>query len=106
MTFAVRLPVTEDESVHVEVAYAEADRQFLRAVTLQVPATIADAIRASGIELELGLDPALLSVGIWSKPSSFEKVLSDGDRVEIYRPLKIDPKEARRKRARASKSPV
>jgi len=98
--------VSTDESVHVEVAYAEADRQFLRALTLQVPATVADAVRASSIESDLAIDIASLSVGIWSKTTTLEHILVDGDRVEIYRPLKIDPKEARRKRARTRKSPA
>ena len=98
--------MSADESVHVEVAYAEADRQFLRALTLQVPATVADAVRASSIESDLAIDIASLSVGIWSKTTTLEHILVDGDRVEIYRPLKIDPKEARRKRARTRKSPA
>lgn len=94
------------EAVCVEVAYAEADRQFLRAVILRAPATIGDAIRASGVQSECGIDPASFTVGIWSKPASLERVVSDGDRVEIYRALIIDPKEARRKRAGAGKPAV
>lgn len=93
------------ETLRVEVAYAAPDRQFLRAVQLPEPATVAEAIRASGVEAECGIDATNLTVGIWSKPSERSQQLRDGDRVEIYRPLKVDPKEARRKRARNASAP-
>lgn len=88
------------ETIDVEVAYAEPARQFLRRITLEEGATIADAIAASGIEAELGIDAASLATGIWSKPKPRDTQLADGDRVELYRPLSADPKEARRRRAR------
>ena len=88
------------ETIDVEVAYAEPSRQFLRRITLAAGATIADAIAASGLEAELGIDTSPLAAGIWSKPKPRDTRLADGDRVEIYRPLTADPKEARRRRAR------
>jgi uncharacterized protein len=88
------------ETIEVEVAYAEPKRQFLRRITLAAGATIADAIAASGLEAELGVVASSLAAGIWSKPKSRETPLADGDRVELYRPLTADPKEARRRRAR------
>ena len=87
------------ERIHVEVAYAEPDRQFLRRVELQGDATVADAIAASAIAREFGIDAGVLAVGIWSKSVTRDAPLRDGDRVELYRPLKIDPKQARRLRA-------
>ncbi|HEX5124809.1 MAG TPA: RnfH family protein [Rhodanobacteraceae bacterium] len=87
------------ETIDVEVAYAEPARQFLRRVTLAAGATIADAIAASKLEAELGIDASALACGIWSKPKPRETQLADGDRVELYRPLLADPKDARRKRA-------
>jgi putative ubiquitin-RnfH superfamily antitoxin RatB of RatAB toxin-antitoxin module len=87
------------DTIEVEVAYAEPARQFLRRITLRAGATIADAIAASGLEAELGIDASPLACGIWSKPKPRETPLSDGDRVELYRPLRADPKDARRKRA-------
>lgn len=87
------------EVVRVEVAYAEASRQFLKRVELAAGATVADAIEASGIAREFGIDAAALDVGIWSRPAARDRALRDGDRVELYRPLRIDPKEARRRRA-------
>ena len=87
------------DTIDVEVAYAERDRQFLRRLTLAAGATIADAIAASGLEGELGIDASSLATGIWSKPRPRDAPLADGDRVELYRPLLADPKEARRRRA-------
>jgi hypothetical protein len=87
------------ETIEVEVAYAEPARQFLRRVTLDAGATIADAIAASKVEAELGIDASSLATGIWSKPKPRDTPLSDGDRVELYRALLADPKEARRRRA-------
>lgn len=88
------------DTIDVEVAYAEPSRQFLRRVTLAAGATIADAIAASGLEAELGIDTSSLAAGIWSKSKLRDTRLADGDRVELYRPLTADPKEARRRRAR------
>lgn len=87
------------ETIDVEIAYAEPGRQFLRRITLDAGATITDAIAASGVGAELGIDTSSLAAGIWSKPKPRDTPLSDGDRVELYRPLLADPKEARRRRA-------
>jgi hypothetical protein len=87
------------ETIEVEVAYAEPERQFLRRITLPIGATVADAIAASGFESAFGIDTSGLATGIWSKIAARDTRLSDGDRVEIYRPLVVDPKEARRRRA-------
>lgn len=85
--------------IAIEVAYAEPGRSFLRRCDLEAGATVADAIAASGLEREFAIDATALAVGIWSKPVPRETRLNEGDRVELYRPLKIDPKEARRRRA-------
>lgn len=93
------------DTIEVEVAYAEPARQFLRRITLPAGARIADAIAASAIEAELGIDLSSLATGIWSKPRPRDAMLADGDRVELYRPLTADPKEARRRRASRSRQP-
>jgi putative ubiquitin-RnfH superfamily antitoxin RatB of RatAB toxin-antitoxin module len=69
---------------------------------LEVPSgsTVADAVAASGVlarHAQLGERPA--DVGVWGRSCSLEQLVEEGDRVEIYRPLTIDPKEARRVRA-------
>ena len=88
------------EQVTVEVVFAEPSRCWLRKVTLPSGSTVAQAIDASGLARDvpgLVVDPARL--GIFSHQVGPEHVLGEGDRVEIYRPLTIDPKEARRRRA-------
>lgn len=90
------------DQIHVEVAYAERDRQFLIAVELSIGATVADALVESAIDAKAGIDWKSLSVGIWSKIVAADTSLRDGDRVEIYRLLTIDPKTARRLRAEKS----
>jgi putative ubiquitin-RnfH superfamily antitoxin RatB of RatAB toxin-antitoxin module len=93
------------DTIDVEIAYAERNRQFLRRLTLPAGATIADAIAASNLEEEFSIDVRSLSTGVWSKPASRDAVLSDGDRIELYRPLEVDPKDARRRRAASAKPP-
>jgi hypothetical protein len=88
------------EPLHIEVGYATPDRQFLITVELPAPATAAAAVHASGITQQCPeLDGASLNVGIFGRMVSLTQPLKDGDRVEIYRPLYHDPKEARRQRA-------
>lgn len=71
--------------------------------TLALPAgaTVADALRAAGLAQR---HPAALidtlALGIWGKPAQPNTPLRDGDRVELTRPLQVDPKEARRQRYR------
>ena len=93
------------ETIEVEVAYAEPARQFLRRIVLSAGSTVADAIRVSNIEGEFAIDASALATGIWSKPVARDTELADGDRVELYRPLQADPKEARRRRASRARQP-
>ena len=95
--------MAESGEITVEVAYALPERQ--RILSLQVPAgtTMLDAAARSGIAgLFEGLDLASAKMGIFGKAVADPRrhVLADGDRVEIYRPLTADPKEARKARAR------
>lgn len=83
---------------HIEVAWSPAPRE-VQLVTLQLPAgaTVRDALLASGLEL----DWATHALGIWGQPATLEDPVRDGDRVEVYRALRVDPKEARRLRYRS-----
>ncbi|GLQ52074.1 RnfH family protein [Dyella flava] len=88
------------ETVTVEVVCATADRQYLRRVTLPAGSTVIQAVEQSGLLQEMpevDMDPSRL--GIFSRRVAPDDVLQDGDRVEIYRPLSLDPKDARRRRA-------
>jgi hypothetical protein len=68
------------------------------ALNLSAGATLADALRASGLLERHGLAMSGLRAGIWCKTQELETLLREGDRVEIYRALQVDPKEARRQR--------
>jgi putative ubiquitin-RnfH superfamily antitoxin RatB of RatAB toxin-antitoxin module len=70
------------------------------AVELAAGARVLDAIRASGAtDGSDAVDISTQAVGIWGRSVDLDAELAEGDRVEIYRPLQMDPKEARRRRA-------
>lgn len=90
--------------IKVEVAYALPEEQVIIPVQISSGGTVKDAIEASGVmELYPEIDLAKNKVGVFSKLSKLEHPLKQGDRVEIYRPLLIDPKEVRRQRAAKQK---
>lgn len=87
--------------LRVEVVYCpRPGLSDLVALTLPADATLADALAASGLAARHALDAATLRAGIWGKVRDPATPLRDRDRVEIYRPLVVDPKEARRLRYR------
>lgn len=91
--------------IRVEVVYALPERQYLRQLVLEEGSTLEQAIRASGLlALRQDIDLGVNKVGIFSRPAKLDDTLSDGDRVEIYRPLLIDPKELRRQRAERTRN--
>ena len=88
------------KTVRVEVAYALRDRQVVLTVELEKGATVEQAIRRSGIlDAFPGTEIARSPVGMFGRVVSLDARVRDGDRVEIYRPLIADPKDARRRRA-------
>lgn len=90
--------------IRVEVVYALPERQYLRTVKVEEGSSVEQAIVASGLlELRKDIDLKNNKVGVYSRPVKLSDVLSDGDRIEIYRPLIADPKELRRLRAERSK---
>lgn len=92
--------------ISVTVAAAIPARQEVVEVELPEGSTVADALRCSGLEARFPeIDFAAARVGIWSRPSTRGTTLRDGDRVEVYRELKADPKEMRRRRARLKPPP-
>ena len=82
----------------VDVVYALPRRQVMRRLALPEGSTLGDAIRASGLAEEFP-EIGWARAGIYGKPAAAEAILRDRDRVEIYRPLQVDPKEVRRARA-------
>lgn len=92
--------MSDEQPLQVEVAYALPEKQAI--IPLQVlPGTTAlQAAQRSGIaERFPGLDLESARLGIFGKVVAADQVLAEGDRVEIYRPLKADPKEVRKARA-------
>lgn len=89
----------------VTVVLALAQGQWVREVDVAVTATVADAIRASGVQGEFpGIDVAALGTGIWNKPCPPDAPLRENDRVELYRPILADAKAMRRARLGATPS--
>ena len=89
------------DSIRVEVVYAEPQRRILRKVEIAANSTVDEAIRASAIREDLpnGFEP--VAFGIFGRTVTLATCLRDGDRIELYRPLRADPKDSRRRRARA-----
>jgi len=91
--------------MRVTVAWALPDEQVVAPLDLPEGATVDGAIRASGLQLMFPeIDLASHGVGIYGRVVSLGQVLREGDRVEIYRPLQMDPREARRRLAAAGQS--
>ncbi|MBD2838654.1 RnfH family protein [Pseudomonas sp. JM0905a] len=91
-----------EEMIRVEVVYAQAGRQQLLRLSVPRGINARDAVLRSGMEAHFPeLDLAGCPLGIFGKSllKPEERVLEEGDRVEIYRPLIADPKEARKQRA-------
>lgn len=94
------------EPVCVTVVYSPRPRE-VREWLLELPpgAIVGQALRASGLAAEfplLDLDTA--AIGVWGRPARMNQPLRDRDRVEVCRPLQVDPKVARRERFRSQGS--
>ena len=86
--------------INIEVAYAAPDKQVLLGLSVPAGTTVAEGIEQSAIQNEFPeLKMDIKVVGIFSRKVPLDQVLMEGDRIEIYRPLIADPKEARRQRA-------
>ena len=86
--------------MRVEVAFAKPGQQVILTLDLAEGATAKIAILQSGILQRFPeIDLEKNKIGIFSKPCKLDHILRQGDRVEIYRPLLADPKDARRTRA-------
>jgi len=91
--------------IDVEVVLATAERQVLLPMQVAEGATVADVISESRMHVEfpeVTIDE--LDVGVWGRLVDRDHVIRDGDRIEIYRPLGIDPREARRRLASAGRT--
>ena len=86
--------------IRVTLVFSPAAREVHQvALLLESGATVAEALRCSGLPEQFPeVVSGGLALGIWGKKAAPDQVLQDLDRVEIYRPLKVDPKVARRTR--------
>jgi len=88
-------------NVKIEIVYATPGKQLLLEAKVLDGSTVKQAIEQSGILQHFPeIDLAHNKVGVFSKRVELDTVVHEGDRIEIYRPLLIDPKEARRARAK------
>jgi uncharacterized protein len=93
--------------IAVEVIYCPAPGQVDRTeLRLPTPATAQEAVQASGVLARHALAVDGLRLGVWCRACELETLLRDRDRVEIYRPLTVDPKEARRLRYKKARERV
>jgi len=85
--------------IAVQVCYASDSVQFLRDLDVAAGTTIAEAIVLSGVQAAVpDIDVQTLAVGIYAKKKTPDTVLRAHDRIELYRPLIADPKQARRRK--------
>lgn len=91
--------------ISIEVAFAMPDKQWLRALTIPATKIAGAAIDECGVrEAFPGFDFDACEIGVWGHEIKRSALLRDGDRIEIYRALELDPREARRRLALAGKT--
>lgn len=96
--------MADERRIAIQVVYALPDHQVAIALSAEAGTTAGEAIRLSRLpERYEEIDMTTARIGIHGRVVDHATVLSDGDRVEVYRPLKADPKQARRRRAARSR---
>jgi len=88
--------------IHVETAYALESVQYLFVEMVPEGATVGEVLEQCKLVNEVP-DIVIDKVGIFGKLVTMETVLREGDRIEVYRPLKADPRERRRKKVEAER---
>jgi uncharacterized protein len=85
--------------IEVEIAYAELTSQYTAQLRVPVGTSLRGVIERARLgERFPALDLAQVRVGVFGELRDLDSLVHDGERVEVYRPLKIDPKAARRMR--------
>ena len=93
-----------EQLLAIEVAYAQPERQAIQKLQVAAGTTMLQAIEQSELAKEFPeINLATVKAGIFGKQHPLDTVLQSGDRVEIYRPLSIDPKQQRKLRAAKNK---
>ena len=100
----IRVEVLNDAPLQIEIAYAEPQRAIIKSLRLPAGARVADALRLAALDPDFSaVDFANPAIGVFGKLVRRDQLLRQGDRIEIYRPLSADPKEARRARAQQAR---
>ncbi len=87
------------ETITVELVYIKPGSQTSLMLDIEQGSSIKQAINISGLLQRFPeIDLSVNKVGVFSKVKPLDYVLTNGDRLEVYRPLLVDPKEARRRR--------
>jgi putative ubiquitin-RnfH superfamily antitoxin RatB of RatAB toxin-antitoxin module len=90
--------------LQIEIVYAEPRRAIVKSFLLARGSSVADALRLAALDPDFaGVDLEHSTVGIFGRVTGPDQVLEAGDRVEIYRPLAVDPKVSRRQRAKQAR---
>ena len=85
--------------MNVGVCYAEADRQLWMRLEVPDESTVEEAIKLSGVlKLYPDINLGTQKVGIFGKIATLETTVKEGDRVEIYRQITVDPQTVQRRR--------
>ena len=93
--------IGEAENIPIEVVYALPEKQLLKSLTVPAGSTVEQVIHYSGImDLSPEIDFKKNRLGIFGKLVGLQTAVQAYDRVEVYRPLVIDPKEARKLRVK------
>ncbi len=89
-------------NIRVEIVFAMPDRQWLRQLTVSTDDAAADIVSGCGLrEAFPEFDFSSCVLGVWGHEIDAAAHVRDGDRIEVYRPLQVDPREARRIRLKS-----
>lgn len=90
------------ETLNVQVVFVGGPgKAWSKTIQLRQGTSLRQAVELSGLQVEMSaVDFAQYRLGVWGKVRPGESMACDGDRIELYRPLLVDPKIARARRAR------
>ncbi len=92
--------MSAENLINIELVFATSDKQRLNSVAIRSGTTAREAIVQSGAGGEYpGFDLSRCPLGIWGRVVADNRILVEGDRLEVYRPLRRDPRDARRELA-------
>jgi uncharacterized protein len=91
------------DQIHIEIVYAQEQAAIVKALPMAPGSRLGDALAAAAGDADFsGVDLANAAVGIFGRLARKDQELKDGDRIEIYRQLVLEPKAARRARSRTT----